>query len=95
MAKVLMTQAYDFSILLKRLEEKGLSVAEPLAKDLYEELKAWVVESAALSPTPYDNLIIPFINQLDVVILPQLDKIYDEPVPVVAAAKSVAPTAKA
>jgi hypothetical protein len=70
-----MVQAYDIKVLGERLKEKGLVQAEVMALDVYKELKAWIVESAVISATPYDNLVVPFIDQLDALVLPEIDKI--------------------
>jgi hypothetical protein len=70
-----MEKAYDLKELGKRLKEKGLIEAEDAAVEVYKETKKWVAESAVISSTPYDNLVVPFLDQLDAVVLPQLDKI--------------------
>lgn len=75
MAPAPMTKAYDLKVLLKRLSENGLDVAEEQAAKAWIVLKDWAKESAVISATPYDNLVVPFIDQLDGVVLPQIDKI--------------------
>jgi hypothetical protein len=68
-------KAYDIQNLLKRLESKGLHLAEEALMTIYTEGKAWAKESALLSETKYDDLVVPFVDQLDALIVPQIDKI--------------------
>ena len=70
-----MEKAYDFGEFAKRLKEQGLIAAEDLAGGVYMELKKWLSESAALSENKLDDIAIPFLNQLDPIVLPQIDKI--------------------
>ena len=73
-----MQKAYDLKALAIRLKAKGLIQAEDLAIDVYMEMKHWIRESAMLSENPYDDIGIPFLKQLDEVIMPQIDKIDGE-----------------
>ena len=70
-----MTKAYDVQDLLKRLEAKGLHLAEEAIMIIFTESKQWAKESAALSENKYDDLVVPFIDQIDGVLVPQIDKI--------------------
>lgn len=70
-----MEKAYDLKELGLRLKAKGLVEAEDLALEIYKEVKQFLRDSAALSATPYDNLAVPFLDQLDALVLPQIDKI--------------------
>lgn len=70
-----MDKAYDFKDLAKKLQSKGLNVAEEGAKEAYFAIKEWFKESAVLSSTPFDNMVIPFMDQIDAIVLEQLDKI--------------------
>lgn len=70
-----MVKAYDLKDLANRLKTKGVDVAEQQAVMVYEETKQWLKDSAAVSDTPYDNLVAPFLDQLDAVVFPQIDKI--------------------
>lgn len=70
-----MTTAYDLKALGEMLKAKGLIQAEDLAGEAYGVFKAWLKESAALSENKYDDLVIPFVDQLDAIVLPQIDKI--------------------
>ena len=51
------------------------SITPKLAAELYLDMKAWLKESAAKSATPFDDMAVNFVDQLDVAILPQIDKI--------------------
>lgn len=73
-----MDKAYDLNDLGRRLKEAGLAESEEAAAKAYGIVKEWVVESAKISSTPLDDLGIPFINQLDAVVKPQIDKISDQ-----------------
>lgn len=68
-------KAYDVKALGKALKEKGLIEAEDMAGEAYQVFKEWVKASALKSETPYDDLGIPFLNQADPIVLPQIDKI--------------------
>lgn len=70
-----MDTAYDLKELGKRLKDAGLIEAEDMAEQTYSVLKVWLQESAQLSANPFDNMVVPFIGQLDSLILPQIDKI--------------------
>jgi hypothetical protein len=70
-----MKQAYDLMALAEKLQARGLQNAEKMAADVYVDLKAWLQESAKLSENPYDDIAMPFLKQLDPVIMPQIDKI--------------------
>jgi len=70
-----MENAYDVKDLGARLKAKSLIETEDEALAVYQEVKAWFAESAALSATPFDNLVVPFLSSLDALVLPQIDKI--------------------
>lgn len=70
-----MEKAYDIKVLAARLKAKGLILVEDAAIDIYKETKGWLKESAEISKTPYDNIAIPFYDQLDPLVLPEIDKI--------------------
>ena len=78
-----MEQAYSLKELGLKIQEEakkeGLTIAEEavekLAKAAYNGTKAWVKESATLSPNKIDDFIAPFYDQLDVIVNPQIDKI--------------------
>lgn len=78
-----MEKAYDLKALGQMIKDEaakeGLTIAEEavekLAKAAYVATKAWATESAVLSPTKIDDFIAPFYGQLDVVVLPQIEKI--------------------
>ena len=70
-----MEKPYDIKDLGKRLKDAGLVQAEDLAGDIYFHLKAWLGDSAALSENKMDDLAMPFLNQLDPIVMEQIDKI--------------------
>lgn len=69
------TKAYDLDELVAGLADKGLTNIENAGSDLYMGFKDWVVQSAKLSASPYDDLGLPFVSYIDSLVLPQIDKI--------------------
>lgn len=78
-----MTKAYDLTALgqtiVSESKKNGLTVAEDalekLGASVYVAIKSWVIESAQLSENKIDDVIAPFISQLDGFVLPQIAKI--------------------
>jgi len=70
-----MEKAYDFKELGMRLKAAGLVEVEDAAEKFYEIFKAWAKESAAITPMPYDDMVISFIPQADTVVNPVIDQI--------------------
>lgn len=70
-----MQEAYDLKAFGEKLKARGLDNAEKLAGEVYVDLKAWLEESAAKSSTPIDDVVVNFLDQLDPIVLPQIDKI--------------------
>lgn len=68
-------KAYDFADLTEKLKAEGLDLAEAGATKVYAATKAWLKESASLSENKFDDLVVPFLDQLDVVVMPQIDLI--------------------
>lgn len=73
-----MENAYDLKDLGARLKAKGLVEVEDAAGEFYTEFKAWLEESAKLSENPWDDMAVPFLKQVDPIVLPQIDKIDGE-----------------
>lgn len=77
-----MEKAYDLKDLAKKIADTELpalkNVAEEEAKHIYGAVKAWLKESATVSTTKVDDLVMPFVDQLDAVVLPAIDKIDGE-----------------
>ncbi len=71
-------KAYDLKELAKKCKAKGLDVAEEAAGELYDAVKDWFKESAALSKNPFDDMVVPFLDKVDAVVLPAIDKIDGE-----------------
>ena len=61
-----------------KAKEDGLEIAEAaaekLAKAAYFGVKEWAKESAALSPTPIDDLAAKFYDMADPFVLEQIEK---------------------
>lgn len=74
-----MEKAYDLKDLGKRLKDAGLPIAEDAlqsaGKNAYVALKAWLKESAVLSSNKVDDVLAPFVDQADPVVLPQIEKL--------------------
>lgn len=77
-----MTKAYDLKDLSKKLEAAGVPVlkeaGEETAKQVYLAVKEWAKESAVISENKIDDVVAPFYDHLDKVVLPQIDKIDGE-----------------
>jgi hypothetical protein len=70
-----MKEAYDLKGLLAELKSNGLELAEDSAELVYASLKSWLKKSAAKSSTPIDDMVLNFLDKLDPVVLPAIDKI--------------------
>lgn len=74
-----MDKAYDLKALGMKLKDKGLPIleeaAEAAAGQAYMALKEWLQESAVLSENKIDDVIMPFLGQMDGMVLPLIDKI--------------------
>lgn len=73
-----MTEAYQLKDLGAKLKARGLDLAEEAVAILYVEMKAWLKESATLSENKIDDIVAGFLDQMDAVVLPQIDKIDGE-----------------
>lgn len=67
-----MEKAYDLKELEKKLLDKGMPHMEGAAQAVVDSVFEWAQESAALSPSPIDDMIAAF--------LPALKKIVDSKV---------------
>lgn len=57
--------AYDFGVLVSKLKDKGLDVAEDAAVIIYDVVTEWVMESAQASENKMDDMllaVLPVIN---------------------------------
>lgn len=70
-----MNKAYDLAALLVLLKGRGLDLAEEGAKIVVEEMVNWLEQSAQLSSTPYDDLLLVIYPQLKQMALGLADKI--------------------
>lgn len=74
-----MENAYDLKALGQKLQDQGLPIvldaAESAAGKVYVAVKEWLKESAALSSNKIDDVVVPFLDYVDPLVLPQIDKI--------------------
>lgn len=70
-----MEKAYDLKALGEKLKAQGLPVLEDTAEKVYKATKEWAQESAIISKNKIDDVVAPFYDQLDKLVLPQIDKI--------------------
>lgn len=76
-------KSYDVKALGKAIAEDAKKSVLPLAEELVKALalsiylssKSWIKESALISKTPIDNMVVSFIDHLDAIVLPQIDKV--------------------
>lgn len=70
-----MEKAYDLKVLVASLKGRGLDIAEDAAGILVEELLNWVMVSAPLSKTPYDDILIAILPIMKSELFKQIDRI--------------------
>lgn len=70
-----MLKPYDVSELINILKSKGLDIAEDAAKIVVDSSLEWFKESAKLSATPYDDMILIVLPQVEGFIKKAVDKI--------------------
>lgn len=78
-----MEKAYELKALGQKIAEKakadGLHIAEEavekLAKAAYFGVKEWMQESAVLSSTKIDDVLVPFLQYADSVVIAQIEKL--------------------
>lgn len=75
MTNVQEKKAYDLKVLTARFKARGLDLAEEAAAIIVEETCDWIVESAPISKTPYDDMLIIVIPPAKKMILETVDKI--------------------
>ena len=71
-------KAYDLKKLTERLKVRGLDVAEEAAAVIVEELSDWVIESAPISKTPFDDVLVAVMPIMKKELLKVVDKIDGE-----------------
>lgn len=74
-SQVQMVSAYDVKVLVLRLKEAGLDATEEFVSAAYPILKQWLKDSAKLTKPMADDIAFSFIDQLDPLLIPQIDKI--------------------
>lgn len=70
-----MEKAYDVKELVTYLKAEGLEATEELAKVVYSGVMKWIEDSAKLSKSPFDDVIVIARGVIDSQVLPQIDKI--------------------
>jgi hypothetical protein len=70
-----MVKPYDVSELVNILKSKGLDIAEEAASLVVESSLQWIKESAKLSATPYDDMALIVLPQVESFIKNAVDKI--------------------
>lgn len=73
-----MEKAYDAKALVEKLKDEGMDVAEDAAKAVTKAVLDWVKESAKLSESTLDDLLVPVVELAEPHILKELDKIDGE-----------------
>lgn len=68
-------KAYDIKALVAKLEARGISVGEDVAKGAIEDVFAWLEESIRLSPNPLDDIALVVLPKVKEFALAQADKI--------------------
>jgi len=53
-----MEKAYDLKDLLGRLKNRGLDVAEDAVEGVFDDVMDWLEESAPISKTPFDDMVM-------------------------------------
>ena len=69
---------YDLKVLAEKLKSKGMNVAEESLKILVSETLDWIHESAPLSPSKIDDVLVMAIPFLKPKVLESIDKIDGE-----------------
>jgi hypothetical protein len=70
-----MEKAYDVKELAKKLQGKGLAIAEEAAEQAAVAVFEWVEESAKISKTPYDDMGLIILPKLKELVLAAAEKI--------------------
>ena len=78
MSEEVKAKAYDTKMLLNKLKDRGLDVAEELAVVLVEEVFDWLAESALLSENKIDDILQVLYPVAKKAALEQVDKIDKE-----------------
>tara|TARA_R110002096_G_scaffold322901_1_gene516970 strand:+ start:1328 stop:1558 length:231 start_codon:yes stop_codon:yes gene_type:complete len=70
-----MEKAYDLKLLGEELKNEGLEIAEESLKIVVEAMFKFLIKSAALSETPYDNMASMLYPQIKELILSKVEDI--------------------
>lgn len=71
-------QGYDLKVLAARFKSVGLNLTEDAVKSAVKETLGWFVESAKASETPFDDVALIIVPQLEKAALDLADKIDGE-----------------
>lgn len=66
---------YDFKELANELKDEGLTLAEVGAESVFAAVMRWVKKSAQASATPYDDMALLILPQLEEIAKKAIDKI--------------------
>jgi len=73
-----MEKAYDLKELGARLQAVGMPVLEETTEQVVEVFFQWLADSAAVSPTPYDDMAQLIMPQIKKLVLDQVEKIHKD-----------------
>jgi hypothetical protein len=73
-----MQEPYDLQSLVDGLKDRGLDVVEEVAVEVLEECLEWLEESAHLSDTPFDDVVLVVLPKIKEEILKLIDKLDGE-----------------
>ena len=68
-----MEKAYDIKDLVDRLVARGLNVAEEQVEGLLDDVVGWATDSAKLSATPLDDMVIGVLTPFVAVVKKTID----------------------
>ena len=71
-------KAYDVKLLLEKLKENGIDLAEDLAANLVKTMFEWLKESAELSENKFDDFAVVIYPLIEKEVLKLVDKIDGE-----------------
>jgi hypothetical protein len=76
--EVKMIKAYDLKDLGERLKSVGMPVLEETVEQVVKEVFKWLNDSAAVSATPYDNMLALVYPQIEKLILDKAEQIHKD-----------------
>ena len=73
-----MENAYDLKVLVDRLKENGLDLAEDAAKEIVEVVIQFIIDSAQGSDNKVDDILVGLLLSAKPWVMEQIDKIDNE-----------------